>query len=73
MARERYKAKGKLLSSAAMAKMREIAFNPSTPRMIINRLDKLHDDDAYELAAQKKRDRKLAKARAQMRKQKHAG
>lgn len=57
-------ANGKMKTSAAMAQMRSIAYNPSTARKVINRLDKLHDDDAYEAAAQAKRDRKAAKRAA---------
>lgn len=52
---------GKMETSKPMAQMRAIAFNPSTARKIINRQDKLHDDDAAEAAAKAKRERKMAK------------
>ena len=49
--------------SPVLQHMCNVAYNPSTPRMILNRLDKLHDDDAAEAAAEAKRARKAAKAR----------
>lgn len=48
--------------SPVLQHMCNVAYNPRTPRMILNRLDKLHDDDAAEEAAAEKRARKAAKA-----------
>jgi hypothetical protein len=61
--RKKYKpqAEGKLATSAPMAQMRAIAFNPQPARRTLNRLDRMHDDDAAEAAAKAKRERKLAK------------
>ena len=61
MTRKKYQATDKLLTSKPMAKMRAIALDPRPTRMFLNGLDKRHDDDATEAAAQAKRERKAAK------------
>lgn len=63
MKRKKYEPQegGKMETSKPMARMRAIAFDPRTARQIINRHDKLHDDDAVEAAAKAKRERKMAK------------
>lgn len=64
--RKPYKLKGKILSSAAMASMRQTAFGMATRVQtfkVMDRSEKMRDDDAMISAAQAKRERK-AKARA---------
>lgn len=66
MKRQKYKPEedGKLATSLAMAKMRSIAFDPATPRRVINRLDNLHNDDDAVSKADAKRARKQTKLAA---------
>ena len=67
-ARERYKAKDKIVTSKAMAHMREVAFGHETD-IAVYRLgvkQAARDDEAVMKAAEAKRLRKAAKARKLM-------
>jgi hypothetical protein len=52
------------INAPVLTHMRGVAFDPKPTRMYLNKLDKLHNDDAALAAAQAKRDRKAAAAKA---------
>lgn len=65
--RKKYEPKDKLHTSAAMAKMRDIAFGQKTRSHIFDvtdRMEKLRDDDAMIQASKDKQARKNAKRAA---------
>lgn len=66
--RERYKAKNKMITSKAMAHMREVAFGHDTDIALYRLAVKqaARDDDAVMAAAEAKRQRKAAKALNQL-------
>lgn len=64
--RKKYEAKGKILTSAAMASMRVTAFGGSAyfaTKAVLERAERMRDDDALLAAAAEKRLRKQAKRR----------
>ena len=66
--RERYKAKNKMITSKAMAHMREVAFGHDTDIALYHLGVKqaARDDNAVMAAAEAKRQRKAAKALKQL-------
>lgn len=60
--RQRYVPKGKLLTSTQMASMRETAFGTRAyfaTKEVLERAERMRDDDALLAAAEQKRKRKL--------------
>ena len=67
MKRKQYKAKALLLTSVAMASMREIAFGNRAyfaTKEVMERAERMRDDDALLAQAEAKRQRKMAKRKA---------